>query len=101
MKVDLKKIIEGIEFQGDESRSYLKLSSGEVVLNTDDAVSIAERADDYALFVELVWGERDKSLAEINARLADYIVSINGKLDWPKDHMLTRLGGAGKSPDSY
>ena len=28
-------------------------------------------------------------------RLADYIVSINGKLDWPRDHVLARLSSAG------
>lgn len=33
-KVDLKKIVESIEFQGDESHSYLKISSGDVVLFT-------------------------------------------------------------------
>ena len=42
MKVDLKKIVEGIEFQGDESRSYLKKSSGEVVLFTDDEIAAAK-----------------------------------------------------------
>ena len=42
MKVDLKKIVEGIEFQGDESQSYLKISSGEVVLFTDDVIAAAE-----------------------------------------------------------
>ena len=42
MKVDLKKIIEGIEFQGDESQSYLKISTGEVVLFTDEAITAAE-----------------------------------------------------------
>ena len=31
-KVDLNKIVEGIEFQSDESWLYLKISSGEVVL---------------------------------------------------------------------
>ena len=46
MKANLKKIIEGIEHQGDESHSYLKLSSGEVVLFSDEAIAVAERDED-------------------------------------------------------
>lgn len=52
MKVDLKKIVEGIEFQGDESRSYLKISSGEVVLFTDDAIAAAESDEDLSVHAE-------------------------------------------------
>ncbi len=52
MKVDLKKIIASIEFQGDESRSYLKVSSGEVVLFTDEAIAAAESDDDLSEHAE-------------------------------------------------
>ncbi|MCR4302870.1 MAG: UPF0158 family protein [Gallionella sp.] len=52
MKVDLKKIVEGIEFQGDESRSYLKISSGKVVLFTDEAIVAAESDDDLSEHAE-------------------------------------------------
>lgn len=52
MKVGLKQIVEGIEFQGDESQSYLKISSGEVVLFTDDAVAAAESNDDLSVHAE-------------------------------------------------
>ena len=47
------------------------------------------------------WSERSNSNVEealLTAnltRLADYIVSINGKLDWPRDHVLARLSSAG------
>ena len=51
-KVDLKKIVEGIEFQSDESRSYLKISSGEVVLFTDDAIAAAESDEDLSVHAE-------------------------------------------------
>jgi hypothetical protein len=46
MKVRLTSIVEGIEFQGLESRSYLDLESGEVVLIADDEISAAEYDDD-------------------------------------------------------
>lgn len=52
MKVNLKKIVEGIEFHDDESRSYLKISSGEVVLFTDDAIAVAESDDDLSAQAE-------------------------------------------------
>ena len=51
-KVDLKKIVEGIEFQGDESRSYLKISSGEVVLFTDEAIAVAESDEDLSVHAQ-------------------------------------------------
>ncbi len=52
MKVDLKKIVEGMEFQGDESRSYLKISTGEVVLFTDEAIAAAESDEDLSVHAE-------------------------------------------------
>ena len=52
MKVDLNKIAEGIEFQSDESRSYLKKSSGEVVLFTDEAIAAAESDKDLSAHAE-------------------------------------------------
>ena len=52
MKVDLKKIVEGIEFQSDESRSYLKKSSGEVVLFTDEEIAAAESDEDLSVHAE-------------------------------------------------
>lgn len=52
MKVDLKKIAEGIEIQGDEAHSYLKQSSGEVVLIADDAVAAAESDEGLAEHAE-------------------------------------------------
>jgi hypothetical protein len=46
MKVRLTSIVEGIEFQGPESQSYLDLESGEVVVIADDEISAAEHDDD-------------------------------------------------------
>ena len=46
MEVDLKLIVEGIEFQGDESHSFLKISSGEVVLFADEEIKAAENNED-------------------------------------------------------
>ena len=52
MKVDLKKIVEGIEFQGDESQSYLKTSTGEVVMFTDEAIAADESDEDLSVHAE-------------------------------------------------
>ena len=43
VKVNLSSIIEGIEFQGDESQAFLRLSTGEVVIFTDEEIETAER----------------------------------------------------------
>lgn len=54
-------------------------------------LSLQANLKDYAWLVELMWSERDQSLAEINARLAEHIVGINGKLEFPRKFVLNRL----------
>ncbi|MCC3359112.1 UPF0158 family protein [Bacillus sp. REN16] len=47
MKVKLEHIIEGMEMQSDENRSYLNLDTGELVYVSQDALLIAEDGEDY------------------------------------------------------
>lgn len=54
-------------------------------------LSLQANLKDYAWLAELMWSERNKSLAEINARLADHIVGINGKLEFPRKFVVERL----------
>ncbi|HUW00633.1 MAG TPA: hypothetical protein VMV88_10800 [Gallionella sp.] len=54
-------------------------------------LSLQANLKDYAWLAELWLMERDKSLAEINARLADHLVSINGQLEFPGKFALNRL----------
>jgi hypothetical protein len=54
-------------------------------------LSLQANLKDYAWLTELMWSERDQSLAEINARLADNLVGINGKLEFPREFALKRL----------
>lgn len=54
-------------------------------------LSLQANLKDYAWLAEIYMAERQASLAEINARLADNIVSINGKLEYPKEFALKRL----------
>jgi hypothetical protein len=54
-------------------------------------LSLQANLKDYGWVSELLLIERGASPAQINARLADYIVTINGKLDFPKEHVLKRL----------
>jgi hypothetical protein len=53
-------------------------------------LSLQANLKDYALQAEWV-GCDGESLTAINARLADYIVSINGKLEFPREFVLKRL----------
>ena len=46
---------------------------------------------DYAWLAEVWLTEHDPSLAAINARLADNLVGINGKLEFPWKFVLNRL----------
>lgn len=54
-------------------------------------LSLQANLKDYAWLAELYLAERQASLAEINARLADNLVSINGKLEFPWKFALNRL----------
>ena len=54
-------------------------------------LSLQANLKDYAWQADVWQTERKESIAATNARLADNIVSINGKLDFPKDHVLNRL----------
>ena len=54
-------------------------------------LSLQANLKEYAWLAELMWSERDQSLSEINARIADHIVSINGKLEFPWKFVLKRL----------
>ncbi len=54
-------------------------------------LSLQANLKDYAWQAELWLMERGQSLAAINARLAGYIVSINGKLEFPREFVLRRL----------
>jgi hypothetical protein len=60
-------------------------------------LSLQANLKDYAWLAELWLMERDKSLTEINARLADNLVSINGKLEFPWQFVLNRLKQGEKS----
>ncbi len=54
-------------------------------------LSLQANLKDYAWLAEMYLAERQAPLAEINARMADNIVSINGKLEFPKKFALKRL----------
>lgn len=57
-------------------------------------LSLQANLKDYAWLAELYLAERQASLTEINVRLADNIVSINGKLEFPREFVLKRFMAA-------
>lgn len=54
-------------------------------------LSLQANLKDYGLTAEIYLAEHGASLAETNAQLADYIVGINGKLEFPREFVLKRL----------
>jgi hypothetical protein len=54
-------------------------------------LSLQANLKDYAWLAELYLVERHASLPEINTRLADQIVSLNDKLEFPRKFVLERL----------
>lgn len=55
-------------------------------------LSLQANLKDYAWLAEMFLAERQWSYAQINARLAVNLVTINGKLEYPGEFVLRRLG---------
>ena len=65
MEIKLAAIVEGIEFQSDESQSFLNLATGEVVIFTDDEIDAATSGENIS--------EHPEWYREAIARAKDYI----------------------------
>lgn len=76
--VKLDKIIEGIEFQSDETTSYLNKKTGEVVTITDQEFSAAEDNEPVEQFPE--WEHENIKTAKDILETNDYI-SLPSKFD--------------------
>ncbi|HEY8888627.1 MAG TPA: hypothetical protein VIM35_09060 [Gallionella sp.] len=63
-------------------------------------LSIQANLKDYALVAEYMLEERGMSIAQINARLVDHLLGINGKLQFPYERVLAALGAAAVQFDS-
>ncbi len=78
-RVKLDEIIEGLEFQSDESSSFLNKKTGEVVLITDEELNAAEENEPVEDFPD--WQQDQVKIAkEIIAETGDYI-SLPTKFD--------------------
>lgn len=55
-------------------------------------LSLQANLKDYAWIAEIFLVEHQSSFAQINARLADNLVTINGNLEYPREFVLKRLG---------
>lgn len=72
VRVKLSSIVEGIEFQGDESQSYLRKSTGEVVLFADDEINAAASNEDVSEQAEWYIEARERA-KEFLENEQDYI----------------------------
>jgi hypothetical protein len=54
-------------------------------------LSLQANLKDYGWIAEIFLVKRGASLAAVNARLADNLVGINGKLEFPREFVLKRL----------
>lgn len=55
-------------------------------------LSLQANLKDFAWLAEIFLAERQWSYAQINARLANNLVTLNGKLEYPSKFVLKRLG---------
>ena len=61
MKVKLKDIIEELEIQFEESRSFLNIKTGEIVLVTSEDLSAAEDEEPFDHLVD--WKQENREIA--------------------------------------
>jgi hypothetical protein len=80
MKIQLSSIVEGIEFQGLESHSYLDLKTGEVILIADEEIHAVERDDDIS--------EQAEWYKEAIARAKDFLENRDQYLELPSKYDL-------------
>lgn len=53
--------------------------------------SLQANLKDYAWVAEIFLMERGDSLETVNAHMAKHLLSINGKLEYPREFLLKRL----------
>lgn len=88
-RVKLDEIIDGLESQSDESRSFLNKKTGEVVLITDEELNAAEENEPIEDFPD--WQQDLVRIAkEIIAETGDYI-SLPTKFDIDEYHVMERF----------
>ncbi len=61
MRVKLEDIVEGMEMQSDDNRSFLNLDTGEIVHISQEALLIAEDSEDYEHLSE--WQQDEVKIA--------------------------------------
>lgn len=62
MKVKLKEIIEGMEMQSEENRSFLNLETGEIVNVSQEVLTIADDEEEYGELPE--WQQDELEMAK-------------------------------------
>ncbi len=89
MEVDLKVIVDGIEFQTDESQSVLNMKTGEVLFFTDEELEIAESKQDisdYAQWMQDAINRVRKYLEE-----QDNYLGLPTKYDFHEYHVMEKF----------
>jgi len=80
MKVQLSSIVEGIEFQGLETYSYLNLKTGEIVVIVDEEIRAAESDEDIS--------DRAEWYKEAIARAKEFLENQDQYLELPTKYDL-------------
>ena len=78
MKVNLSEIVEGVDFQSDESQSYLRRSTGEIVLFSNEEINAAENDEDLS--------DQPDWYIEAVGRAKEFLKNENDFLDLPSKY---------------
>ncbi|MDQ0154654.1 UPF0158 family protein [Robertmurraya andreesenii] len=86
MKVKLEQIIEGMEMQSEESRSFLNLKTGEVVYVSREVLTIAEDDDEYTHLPE--WQQDELETAKAIVFTINEYASLPSSFDINEYNMM-------------
>ena len=89
MDVELAKIVEGIEFQSDESQAFLNLSTGEVIIYTDEEIEAAENDEDLSGHAE--WYREAVAQAKEYIENEDNYLPIPDKFDFNEYRVMEKF----------
>lgn len=92
MEVKLASIADGIEFQADEAQSFLNLSTGEVVVFTDEEIDAASSDEDMSEHAE--WYREAVTRAKEYIENEENYIPLPSKFDFHEYQVMEKFIGA-------
>ncbi len=86
MKIELKAIVDGFEFQTDESQAFLNKKTGEVLFFTDEELQLAESKEDISDYAH--WMQDAVKVASTYLEGQDNYLELPTKYEFHEYHVM-------------